>query len=166
MLRYREAALDLLKRGWPLGEESKYDTNHALVLCRMHGFSPGLRFLYEHMRLFREVLQVCLHANLPKTSCQRESERERIFPSSANQLGCTHVPGLYTCARVVHMCQGCTHVPGLYTCARAVHMCQGCTHVPGSSVTWSNQSTQQGLACHVPDISLKQSCRHASAKQK
>ena len=147
MLRCREAALDLLKRGWPLGEESKYDTNHALVLCRMHGFSPGLRFLYEHMRLFREVLQVCLHANLPKTSCQRESERERIFTSSANQLGRTHVPGLYTCARVVLMCQGCTHVPG-------------------SSVTWSNQSTQQGLACHVPDISLKQSCRHASARQK
>ena len=55
----REAALELLKRGWPLGEEAKYDTNHALVLCRMHGFSPGLRFLYEHMRLFREVLQVC-----------------------------------------------------------------------------------------------------------
>ena len=70
MLRYREAALDLLKRGWPLGEESKYDTNHALVLCRMHGFSPGLRFLYEHMRLFREVLQVLLHANQPKRSCQ------------------------------------------------------------------------------------------------
>lgn len=59
---YREAALDLLKRGWPLGEESKYDSNHALVLCRMHGFSPGLRFLYEHMRLFREVLQVWWHA--------------------------------------------------------------------------------------------------------
>lgn len=58
----REAALDLLKRGWPLGEESKYDTNHALVLCRMHGFSPGLRFLYEHMRLFREVLQVHMAA--------------------------------------------------------------------------------------------------------
>lgn len=54
----REATLELLKRGWPLGEESKYDTNHALVLCRMHGFTPGLRFLYERMRHFREVLQV------------------------------------------------------------------------------------------------------------
>lgn len=53
----REAALELLKRGWPLGEEPKYDINHALVLCRMHAFSPGLLFLYEHMRLFREVLQ-------------------------------------------------------------------------------------------------------------
>ena len=56
----REATVELLKRGWPLGEESKYDTNHALVLCRMHGFTPGLRFLFERMRLFREVLQVGL----------------------------------------------------------------------------------------------------------
>lgn len=96
MLRYREAALDLLKRGWPLGEEAKYDTNHALVLCRMHGFSPGLRFLYEHMRLFREVLQVLLHANLPNSVCQ---------------------------------------------------------------------SMQPGLACYVPDSSLKTFCRHAPTKQ-
>lgn len=58
----REAALELLKRGWPMGAESKYDTNHALVLCRMHGFSPGLKFLYEHMRLLREVLQVHMAA--------------------------------------------------------------------------------------------------------
>ncbi|KAL3155173.1 hypothetical protein ABBQ32_013114 [Trebouxia sp. C0010 RCD-2024] len=58
----REATLELLKRGWPLGEESKYDTNHALVLCRMHGFTPGLRFLYERMRHFREVLQVHMAA--------------------------------------------------------------------------------------------------------
>ena len=51
-------AMELLRRGWPPGEEPKYDTNHALVLCRMHNFRPGLIFLYEHMRLFREVMQV------------------------------------------------------------------------------------------------------------
>ena len=61
--------MELLKRGWPLGEESKYDTNHALVLCRMHGFAPGLRFLYERMRLFREVLQVGFSGTL--LSCTR-----------------------------------------------------------------------------------------------
>ena len=74
----REAALELLKRGWPLGEESKYDTNHALVLCRMHGFTSGLRFLYERMRHFREVLQVeplglpcllCTALSCVSTSC-------------------------------------------------------------------------------------------------
>ena len=53
-----DEAMELLRRGWPPGEEPKYDTNHALVLCRMHNFRPGLIFLYEHMRLFREVMQV------------------------------------------------------------------------------------------------------------
>ena len=28
------------------------------MLCRMAGFKPGLIFLYENLRLFREVLQV------------------------------------------------------------------------------------------------------------
>eukprot|EP00891_Asterochloris_glomerata_P006754 jgi/Astpho2/6754/e_gw1.00102.4.1_t len=55
-------AMELLSRGWPPGEEPKYDTNHALVLCRMHNFRPGLIFLYEHMRLFREVMQVHMAA--------------------------------------------------------------------------------------------------------
>lgn len=76
---YREAALDLLKRGWPLGEESKYDSNHALVLCRMHGFSPGLRFLYEHMRLFREVLQVWWHAALQPCCCSAAYDVQMAF---------------------------------------------------------------------------------------
>ena len=53
-----DEAMELLRRGWPPGEDPKYDTNHALVLCRMHNFRPGLIFLYEHMRLFREVMQV------------------------------------------------------------------------------------------------------------
>ena len=57
-----DEAMELLRRGWAPGEEPKYDTNHALVLCRMHNFCPGLIFLYEHMRLFREVMQVGFHA--------------------------------------------------------------------------------------------------------
>ena len=75
--RCREATVELLKRGWPLGEESKYDTNHALVLCRMHGFSLGLRFLYERMRLFREVLQVGLFGTM--LSCARVKLSELIL---------------------------------------------------------------------------------------
>ena len=54
----REQALELLKRGWPPGDEPRYDPDHALMLCRMAGFKLGLIFLYENLRLFREVLQV------------------------------------------------------------------------------------------------------------
>ena len=54
----REQALELLKRGWPPGDEPRYDPDHALMLCRMAGFKAGLIFLYENLRLFREVLQV------------------------------------------------------------------------------------------------------------
>jgi hypothetical protein len=54
----REQALELLRRGWPAGDDPRYDPNHALMLCRMMSFRPGLTFLYENLRLFREVLQV------------------------------------------------------------------------------------------------------------
>ena len=65
----REQALELLRRGWPPGDEPRYDPDHALMLCRMAGFKPGLIFLYENLRLFREVLQVgtscsCLQVEL------------------------------------------------------------------------------------------------------
>lgn len=36
----------------------KYDPEHALVLCRQHGYRPGLVLLYERKRLYREALQV------------------------------------------------------------------------------------------------------------
>ncbi|CAL5228225.1 g11315 [Coccomyxa viridis] len=58
----REQALELLKRGWPPGDEPRYDPDHALMLCRMAGFKLGLIFLYENLRLFREVLQVLMAA--------------------------------------------------------------------------------------------------------
>jgi hypothetical protein len=62
----REQALELLKRGWPPGDEPRYDPDHALMLCRMAGFKPGLIFLYENLRLFREVLQVGLPPISPR----------------------------------------------------------------------------------------------------
>ena len=37
-----------------------YDPNHALLLCRMMHFKEGLVFLYDKLRLYREVLQVCV----------------------------------------------------------------------------------------------------------
>ena len=61
----REQALELLRRGWPPGDEPRYDPDHALMLCRMAGFKPGLIFLYESLRLFREVLQVRQISLLP-----------------------------------------------------------------------------------------------------
>ena len=54
----REQALELLRRGWPAGDEPRYDPDHALVLCRLAAYRPGLVLLYENMRLFREVLRV------------------------------------------------------------------------------------------------------------
>lgn len=50
--------MDLLKRGWPGGGAPRFDADAALVLCRMRGFISGLLFLYERMRLHREVLRV------------------------------------------------------------------------------------------------------------
>lgn len=41
-----------------------YDAEHALVLCRLADFGPGLVFLYEKQRLYREVLQVIQISNV------------------------------------------------------------------------------------------------------
>ncbi|GAX83865.1 hypothetical protein CEUSTIGMA_g11290.t1 [Chlamydomonas eustigma] len=59
-LARRAKALELLQKGWPphLQREPKYDADHALVLCRLHVFREGLVFLYDKLRLYREVLQV------------------------------------------------------------------------------------------------------------
>lgn len=69
-----------------MGEEPKYDINHALVLCRMHGFSPGLLFLYEHMRLFREVLQVRIAATLPIGSVMCPANSTMQLISSCHKI--------------------------------------------------------------------------------
>ena len=56
--RYAKA-FDLLQNGWPPHlPQPKYEADHALVLCRLHGFKEGLVFLYDKLRLYREVLQV------------------------------------------------------------------------------------------------------------
>ena len=44
------------------------------MLCRMAGFKPGLIFLYENLRLFREVLQVGLPLYLPSCYCPTSME--------------------------------------------------------------------------------------------
>lgn len=63
-----DSAYELLRRGWPLGSDSPaYDPQHALVLCNMHRCSEGQAFLYQSIRMFREVLQVYIaDGNRPK----------------------------------------------------------------------------------------------------
>lgn len=55
----RAKALALLKLGWSPHENApRYDVDLALVLCQMHKFRDGLLFLYEKMKLYKEVLAV------------------------------------------------------------------------------------------------------------
>jgi len=56
----RDKARELLARGWQphMQGAPAYDPQHALVLCRLHGFSAGLVFLYDRLRLPRELLRV------------------------------------------------------------------------------------------------------------
>jgi tetratricopeptide (TPR) repeat protein len=55
----RAKALTLLKSGWgPHENAPRYDVDLALVLCQMHKFRDGLLFLYEKMKLYKEVLAV------------------------------------------------------------------------------------------------------------
>eukprot|EP00882_Tetradesmus_deserticola_P009855 GHRQ01010413.1.p1 GENE.GHRQ01010413.1~~GHRQ01010413.1.p1 ORF type:complete len:423 (+),score=244.16 GHRQ01010413.1:587-1855(+) len=59
----RDKARDLLQRGWqPHMAQPKYDSEHALVLCRQHSYIPGLVLLYDKKRLHREVLAVHMEA--------------------------------------------------------------------------------------------------------
>jgi len=53
---FHQEALDLLKRGWILGEDSpEYDVDQVMVICKLHKFQPGLLFLLERKRLYREA---------------------------------------------------------------------------------------------------------------
>ncbi|KAL2635425.1 hypothetical protein R1flu_006904 [Riccia fluitans] len=52
-------ALALLKNGWgPHEQQPRYDVDLALVLSQMHNFRDGLLFLYEKMKLYKEVMNV------------------------------------------------------------------------------------------------------------
>jgi hypothetical protein len=55
----RAKALSLLKLGWgPHEPTPRYDVDLALVLCQMHKYQDGLLFLFEKMKLYKEVLAV------------------------------------------------------------------------------------------------------------
>lgn len=58
----RREALELLRRGWPPGGQPAYNVELALVACRLHRFQPGLLFIYQSLRLYREAAAVLMDA--------------------------------------------------------------------------------------------------------
>ncbi|XP_074286489.1 vacuolar protein-sorting-associated protein 11 homolog [Silene latifolia] len=53
----REKGLRLLKSAWPSDLENPlYDVDLAIILCEMNDFREGILFLYEKMKLYKEVI--------------------------------------------------------------------------------------------------------------
>ncbi|CAA7024237.1 unnamed protein product [Microthlaspi erraticum] len=49
--------LELLKMAWPSDQEHPlYDVDLAIILCEMNSFKEGLLYLYEKMKLYKEVI--------------------------------------------------------------------------------------------------------------
>ncbi|GLU08050.1 hypothetical protein SLE2022_249790 [Rubroshorea leprosula] len=56
-LARREKGLQLLKSAWPSDlEQPLYDVDLAIILCEMNSFKEGLLYLYEKMKLYKEVI--------------------------------------------------------------------------------------------------------------
>eukprot|EP00262_Sarcandra_glabra_P019055 TRINITY_DN7040_c0_g4_i1.p1 TRINITY_DN7040_c0_g4~~TRINITY_DN7040_c0_g4_i1.p1 ORF type:complete len:606 (-),score=103.23 TRINITY_DN7040_c0_g4_i1:73-1812(-) len=59
-----EKALVLLKSAWPSDMENPlYDVDLAVILCEMNAFKEGLLFLYEKMKLYKEVIACYMQAH-------------------------------------------------------------------------------------------------------
>ncbi|KAK4274953.1 hypothetical protein QN277_018106 [Acacia crassicarpa] len=57
LLKRREKGLSLLKSAWPPEiEHPLYDVDLAIILCEMNAFKEGLLYLYEKMKLYKEVI--------------------------------------------------------------------------------------------------------------
>lgn len=53
----REKGLRLLKSAWLSDQENPlYDVDLAIILCEMNAFKEGLLFIYEKMKLYKEVI--------------------------------------------------------------------------------------------------------------
>ncbi|KAJ0230048.1 Vacuolar protein-sorting-associated protein 11 [Hirschfeldia incana] len=56
-LERQQKGLELLKLGWPSDQEQPlYDVDLAIILCEMNSFKEGLLYLYEKMKLYKEVI--------------------------------------------------------------------------------------------------------------
>lgn len=52
-----QKGLRLLKSAWPSDQENpQYDVDLAIILCEMNNFKEGLLFLYEKLKLYKEVI--------------------------------------------------------------------------------------------------------------
>lgn len=78
--------LALLKSAWPSHEpQPRYDEDLAIVLCEMHGFRDGLLFLYEKMKLYKELMACYMHDKDYEgliACCKRLSDPSRDGDSS------------------------------------------------------------------------------------
>ncbi|KAL8195404.1 hypothetical protein R6Q57_025807 [Mikania cordata] len=59
-----EKGIVLLKRAWPSDQEHPlYDVDLAIILCEMNAFKEGLLYLYEKMKLYKEVIACYMRAH-------------------------------------------------------------------------------------------------------
>ncbi|KAL3525158.1 hypothetical protein ACH5RR_013530 [Cinchona calisaya] len=58
-----QKGLNLLKSAWPPElDQPLYDVDLAIILCEMNAFKDGLLFLYEKMKLYKEVIACYMQA--------------------------------------------------------------------------------------------------------
>lgn len=59
-----EKGLRLLKSAWPSDlEHPLYDVDLAIILCEMNAFKEGLLYIYEKMKLYKEVIACYMQAH-------------------------------------------------------------------------------------------------------
>lgn len=60
----RQKGLILLKSAWPSEQEQPlYDVDLAIILCEMNSFKEGLLYLYEKLKLYKEVIACYMQAH-------------------------------------------------------------------------------------------------------
>lgn len=58
-----QKGLQLLKSAWPSDQEQPlYDVDLAIILCEMNSFKEGLLYIYEKMKLYKEVIACYMQA--------------------------------------------------------------------------------------------------------
>lgn len=59
----RQKGLNLLKSAWPPEQDQPlYDIDLAIILCEMNSFKEGMLYLYEKMKLYKEVIACYMQA--------------------------------------------------------------------------------------------------------
>ncbi|XP_057792942.1 LOW QUALITY PROTEIN: vacuolar protein-sorting-associated protein 11 homolog [Salvia miltiorrhiza] len=60
----RQKGLVLLNSAWPSEQEQpQYDVDLAIILCEMNSFNEGLLYLYEKLKLYKEVIACYMQAH-------------------------------------------------------------------------------------------------------